>query len=201
MKKISLIFVCVLCLLALCLTGCKNKTDADDPALAEFGNKMAQSDVTTASAKVTYTIPVEGQEEPLVMTATFKAYDSVSDESNTLSVPYFVPVTTDGSEVVLPDNTTDELQLSEKAAKSIASVKLGDLTFSSGYFEGGDYTLDNTGFSATVTDLSAFFGIDVAIEKADVSITVKGNGLVGKMLVSYTTELGNAVSITITYGY
>ena len=201
MKKISLIFVCVLCLLALCLTGCKNKTDADDPALAEFGNKMAQSDVTTASAKVTYTIPVEGQEEPLVMTATFKAYDSVSDESNTLSVPYFVPVTTEGGEVVLPDDTQDALNFSDKEAKNIAATKLGNLTFRSEYFKNGAYTLDGTGFSATVTDLSGFLGIEVSVKEADVSITVKGNGLVGKMLVSYTTELGNAVSITITYGY
>lgn len=201
MKKFWLIFACVLCLLALCLTGCKTKQKVDDTALEEFGAKLARSGAANASAKVTYTVPIAGADEPLVMTATLRALDSASEDTNTLAIPFFVPVTTEDGEVILPDDTEDEISLSAKAASAAAAVKLGDLTFSSDFFEGGDYTLDEAGFSATVTDLSGFLGIDVSIEEADVSITVKGNGLVGKMLISYTTELGNAVSITISYGY
>lgn len=214
MKRWITIISCLLCLacaLALCACDCgttkgpsnKQPTGMNEQ-LQKLSDDLSAAGANRATAKVTYVVAgAEEDDEDSELKISIVVYDDSLGEDDTLQLPYFTPVTSNGGNVEMGSTRTDEIKVAGSVGASLTAVSFEKFSFDMGNFKDGEYSYENHKFQATVTDVEAFFGVSLEMPPAEavVIITMRSTGQPKDMKITYNTESGNQVVIQMTYSF
>ena len=193
MKKLLVVLLAVLCVLSLVSCGSKDMKTMT----TEFQN----AEGTSAIATITMTV-AEGEEEDdegQVITTTSKLFeDTDADEGkvNFLLVQVFAPLGFDDyGNAIIPDSDTTNL---EGERSDVERISFSSLTFKTKFF--ASYTMTTNKFSAVVDKPDEFFGVDIPADEVDFEVR-RGPYGPREIEISYETESGYQIEITIEYKY
>ena len=193
MKKLLVVLLAVLCVLSLVSCGSKDMKTMT----TEFQN----AEGTSAIATITMTV-AEGEEEDdegQVITTTSKLFeDTDADEGkvNFLLVQVFAPLGFDDyGNAIIPDSDTTNL---EGERSDVERISFSSLTFKTKFF--ASYTMTTNKFSAVVDKPDEFFGMDIPADEVDFEVR-RGPYGPREIEISYETESGYQIEITIEYKY
>ena len=193
MKKLLVVLLAVMCVLSLVSCGSKDMKTMT----TEFQN----AEGTSAIATITMTV-AEGEEEDdegQVITTTSKLFeDTDADEGkvNFLLVQVFAPLGFDDyGNAIIPDSDTTNL---EGERSDVERISFSSLTFKTKFF--ASYTMTTNKFTAVVDKPDEFFGIDIPADEVDFEVR-RGPYGPREIEISYETESGYQIEITIEYKY
>ena len=193
MKKLLVVLLAVMCVLSLVSCGSKDMKTMT----TEFQN----AEGTSAIATITMTV-AEGEEEDdegQVITTTSKLFeDTDADEGkvNFLLVQVFAPLGFDDyGNAIIPDSDTTNL---EGERSDVERISFSSLTFKTKFF--ASYTMTTNKFTAVVDKPDEFFGIDIPADEVEFDVR-RGPYGPREIEISYETESGYQIEITIEYRY
>ena len=193
MKKLLVVLLAVMCVLSLVSCGSKDMKTMT----TEFQN----AEGTSAIATITMTV-AEGEEEDdegQVITTTSKLFeDTDADEGkvNFLLVQVFAPLEFDDyGNAIIPDSDTTNL---EGERSDVERISFSSLTFKTKFF--ASYTMTTNKFTAVVDKPDEFFGIDIPADEVEFDVR-RGPYGPREIEISYETESGYQIEITIEYRY
>ena len=193
MKKLLVVLLAVMCVLSLVSCGSKDMKTMT----TEFQN----AEGTSAIATITMTV-AEGEEEDdegQVITTTSKLFeDTDADEGkvNFLLVQVFAPLGFDDyGNAIIPDSDTTNL---EGERSDVERISFSSLTFKTKFF--ASYTMTTNKFTAVVDKPDEFFGVDIPADEVDFEVR-RGPYGPREIEISYETESGYQIEITIEYKY
>lgn len=193
MKKLLVVLLAVMCVLSLVSCGSKDMKTMT----TEFQN----AEGTSATATITM-IVAEGEEEDdegQVITTTSKLFEKTdADEGkvNFLLVQVFAPLGFDDyGNAIIPDSDTTNL---EGERSDVERISFSSLTFKTKFF--ASYTLTTNKFTAVVDKPDEFFGMDIPADEVDFEVR-RGPYGPREIEISYETESGYQIEITIEYKY
>ncbi len=190
MKKIIALLLAVLCMVSMFACG-----EEDDPVLLDLQNVVFKSMAESGKATIEITDTLGD-----VKTFESELFDS-GDEENTsyLKIPNYLYASVDSKgNITMPEDMSESITGNPGSKSEV--VNLAGLTFNSEFFKDETYTYQDNKFKATIIDSTGFFGVELTKGEVKVEFTIKNN-MPNKGKITYTTDSGLDVEITLKYDY